>query len=234
VKQFDPIAAAYQRSNYDRPLMKDAAYPSIMTAVGDVRDLDALDAGCGDGIVARALKKNGARRVVAIDESEGMIQLAAQQSGDIEYAVGSIGYLGMIDEFDVITGAFLLHYAKSREELYAMCADIYINLKPGGKFVAINNNPLHPLSNNPAYRNIIRCKRVPREGDALLVEHPGTPVRFTNYYWSRNTYEEALKQFRNVQWTSVLPTEEAVRAHGGAFWKNFLEHPFFTIIRAEK
>lgn len=53
----------------------DLVIPSLLESVGDVRGLAVLDAGCGEGIVARLLNQGDAQ-VVAIDIAPRLIELA--------------------------------------------------------------------------------------------------------------------------------------------------------------
>ena len=94
------------------------------------------------------------------DESKEMIRMAIDKEANmplgINYKIGKVGELGKIGEFDIITGSFLLHYSKSKNELRNMLKDIYINLKEGGIFLGINNNPEHPLCSDEKYGNLIK------------------------------------------------------------------------------
>ncbi len=47
------------------------------------------------------------------------------------------------ETFDVVFAAYLLNYARSLDELSAFASAIAKHLKPGGRFVGINNNPAH-------------------------------------------------------------------------------------------
>jgi SAM-dependent methyltransferase len=244
VSQFDAIASDYAKSNLQRPLMQEAVYPSFFKVIGLPLGRDALDLGCGEGLVARHLREEGAGRVVGIDSSAAMIELARKRGvrfgQSIDYRIGEVGKLGKITgSFEIVTGAFLLHYASSKEQLEAMCQDCYVNTAYGGFFAAINNNPEHPLSNEEKYNNLITCKNnPPLEGDVLEVNHavPGTNVNFKNYHWSKDTYHKAIRiaGFNTVEWLPIKPTPYGVSAKGRKFWKEFLEAPFFVIIKCRK
>ncbi|MDJ1174309.1 class I SAM-dependent methyltransferase [Roseofilum capinflatum] len=112
--------------------------------MGDLHGKSILDLGCGEGIHSRNFKKNGAARVVGVDISPKMIELAraeeAKQSLGIEYIVSDMCELGQIDTFDLVGAAFSINHAQTQEQLRQMAQTIYDNLKPGGRFVALNNN----------------------------------------------------------------------------------------------
>lgn len=96
----------------------------------------------------RLIKGWGAARVVGIDISAQMIALAQQQEEvepmGIEYRVADAATLGGIGPVDQVAAAYLLHYAKGREQLLQMAQTVYDNLGPGQHFVASIANPLLP------------------------------------------------------------------------------------------
>ena len=90
---YDPIATQYaqsqQRSVSDGfSWNHDLVIPNLLQAVGDINGLAVLDAGCGEGVVARYLAERGAT-VVGIDLSARLIELAQTQQTEppISYAV---------------------------------------------------------------------------------------------------------------------------------------------------
>jgi ubiquinone/menaquinone biosynthesis C-methylase UbiE len=59
----------------------------------------------------------------------------------IEYVVGDARTLRTGERFDLAAAADLLNYAETEEALTAMCRTIGAALKPGGRFVTVNNDP---------------------------------------------------------------------------------------------
>ena len=41
----------------------------------------------------------------------------------------------------IVAAAYLFNYADTEEKLAAMCRTVARSLKPGGRFVTVNNNP---------------------------------------------------------------------------------------------
>ena len=82
---YDQVADQY--ASYLRQLREetfsfnhDLVIPRLLERVGSVRGLTVLDAGCGEGIVARLLAEGGAQ-VVAIDVAARLIELGGIYSG---------------------------------------------------------------------------------------------------------------------------------------------------------
>jgi ubiquinone/menaquinone biosynthesis C-methylase UbiE len=83
--------------------------PVLWHFAGDVRGLDVLDAGCGTGYLSRKLVQRGAR-VVAVDLSERMVEIARSSSQGIDFRVDSVSTLATLDDqqFDLVMANYVL------------------------------------------------------------------------------------------------------------------------------
>jgi 2-polyprenyl-3-methyl-5-hydroxy-6-metoxy-1,4-benzoquinol methylase len=240
--QYDKIARDYASLMRELPINKFGVYPTLIKAIGSIAGKDVVDFACGSGTVTEMLKALGAKRVIGVDDSVGMLRIARtknrEQQLGIEYTSGHIGTLGKIGDFDIVTGGWLLHYATSKEELAAMCRDIAVNLKSGGAFVAINSNPLNPLLNNPKYNATTVPIGAFEEGCELQVTYSigETDIPFKVRYWKPETYEHALRAagLTDIEWLPIKPTPEGMAHMGNDFWQDFLEHPYVVGLRAKK
>ena len=74
-----------------------------------------IDLACGEGYYTRALRQQGAARVVGVDLSRAMIGLAeaeeARRPLGLEYRVGDVRTLEVPEKFDLAVAADLLHSA---------------------------------------------------------------------------------------------------------------------------
>jgi 2-polyprenyl-3-methyl-5-hydroxy-6-metoxy-1,4-benzoquinol methylase len=66
--------------------------PVLWQFAGDVNGLTVLDAGCGTGYLSRKLHDRGAR-VMGIDFSERMIEIARAHNSNIDFRVDSCAEL---------------------------------------------------------------------------------------------------------------------------------------------
>jgi ubiquinone/menaquinone biosynthesis C-methylase UbiE len=87
--------------------------PAILDAIGSVRGLAVLDAGCGEGYLSRILASNGAT-VTGIDTSGRLIDAAQAQNQDdglpVSLDVGSVDSLPYPDSaFDLVVCNHLLN-----------------------------------------------------------------------------------------------------------------------------
>ncbi|WP_260417954.1 class I SAM-dependent methyltransferase [Pseudomonas cichorii] len=113
----------------------------------DVKGKSVLDLACGFGFFGRELYRQGASKVVGVDISSSMIELARKESERnneaIEYLVSNVADMGTLPQapFDRVSAAWLFNYAQSIDELETMFAVVAKNLKPGGRLIAYTVDP---------------------------------------------------------------------------------------------
>lgn len=145
---YDSFAEAYTVENDTSLINAYYTRPAIVGLAGDVAGRRVLDAGCGSGAVAEALRDRGAV-VAGFDLSAAMVELARQRLGDdADLRVAGIGQpLPYADgAFDDVIAALVLHYL---EDWTAPLAELRRVLKPGGRLIVVVNHPivfkiLHP------------------------------------------------------------------------------------------
>ncbi|NVJ20786.1 MULTISPECIES: class I SAM-dependent methyltransferase [Myxococcus] len=217
---------------------------TFFKALGPVDGLDVLDLACGDGLYTRQFKERGASRVVGVDISEEMIRsarrLEAERPLGLEYHVSDVADLASLGTFDVVTAVYLLHYAHSPEHMSRMCRNIHAHLKPGGSFVTYSFNPefsaLGPNSTRYGV-TMLDFPESPSEGQTLFLElHTKTPFTIHFPYWSRATYEVALREagFHTLTWIRPECSPEGIARYGREFWRDYLENPHAMALRCER
>jgi ubiquinone/menaquinone biosynthesis C-methylase UbiE len=241
--QYDEIAEDFQKSR-GLAIFEVIGY-TLMQHLGDVTGKTVLDLACGEGINARIIKQAGAARVVGVDESKEMIRLAeaeeAKEPLGIEYIQSSVQELGKVDEFDIITAVFLLNYATNREDLRQMCQVIYDNLKPGERFLTINDNGGEGARRPHAFRKYGFSYVPPEpmtEGSQIhfTLDTGFNTVEFDFSYLSRETYEWGLKEvgFKSVRWHPLMLPPHLEAEKGKEFWDYLFEISPVVLIECEK
>src|SRR6266536_2782075 len=202
--QYNAIAGGYKQLIETLPERLLLGY-NLELHEGDVAGKDVLDLACGTGDYTRRYKLRGARRVVGVDISQRMVDLARQQEADaplgIEYVTADVADAASFGAFDLATAFGLLHYAPTREQLRRMCSNVYANLLPGARFDTANKNIVEPdlwWSDPGAWQRFnvrpgVPDRRPPEEGDRMTthIEWGNAHVQFDNYFFYRATYEEA-------------------------------------------
>lgn len=239
---YDLIAEQYKQSKQS-PWRTYIEQYTMLELMGDVRGKLVLDLACGEGYYSRIFKSLGARRVVGVDLSHKMIDLARASEGEsplgVEYVVGDAIDYQPDEPFDIVSAGYLLNYANTPERLLAMCQAISRSLRPGGRFVTVNNNPSQSPERFAATKKYGFIKSA---GEELRA---GTPITYTifqdggtftfdNYYLSVGTHEEALQAvgLRDIEW--VAPRLSPQWSEDPTFWDDFFDDPSVIFLQCRK
>jgi len=112
--------------------------PYLLKLLGNVKNKEILDLGCGPGVHAKILTKKGAK-VTGIDNSSASINLAKIESPGSKFLVGDIEKLPFnSNEFDVVFSAMVIGHLKGWNKLFN---EVNRVLKKDGIFVFSIYNP---------------------------------------------------------------------------------------------
>ena len=101
----------------------------------NLRPKNALDLGCGTGVLCRILEENGVR-ARGMDLSEGMIAIAREQSPQISYDVADMVFYRPEAQFDLVTcTGDALNHIHDLQDIQQIFQNIYGYTAPGGCFV---------------------------------------------------------------------------------------------------
>lgn len=217
---------------------------SFLSLIGDVTGKKVLDLACGEGHFTRMVRAAGAAEVVGADLSQRMIDLASKQEDEdplgIIYRVDDARNSSAAAEFDIVVAAWLLVYARTRDELTQMCEGIASRIMPGGRFVTVLTNPdVVTFGPKPDYRKYhfgVQAPSRPVEGAPIHItlHMPDTDLLIENYYLPLDAYVTALDDagFRNVtvHQPSLSPTAEDEQG----YWDDFMKYPLFVLIECER
>ena len=137
--------------------------PCLLEFVGDVTGLTVLDAGCGDGYVARILADHGAC-VVGADISHRLIELAQDSSSGrkIEYLVHDLSkpLPQYVHHFDLVVSNLVLNDVYDHVGFAHTLGSV---LKRTGRLVLSMNNPYSAAMRNKVVNYFDSGKAVQRQ-----------------------------------------------------------------------
>ncbi|MEM9564766.1 MAG: class I SAM-dependent methyltransferase [Actinomycetota bacterium] len=144
---YDGFAEAYADDNESSLFNAYYERPAMLELAGDVNGRRVLDAGCGSGLLASALRAKGAD-VTGFDASPAMVGLARNRLGDgVRVHVADLAARLPFDdaEFDDVIASLVLHYLR---DWTAPLAELRRILRPGGRLlVSVNHPAIFKLAN---------------------------------------------------------------------------------------
>ncbi len=237
--QYDDIAAGYQRTKTS-PVRRYIETYSFLRMLGDVSGLRVLDLACGEGFYTRHIARAGAAHVSGVDISGAMIALAAaEEAADplgIVYHCADVAQWRPDASYDLVSAAYLLHYAPDEAALRQMCANIAAALGEGGRFVAINESPAQPEGFYAGYTQYgFNKKFASPRSDGSPVEYSMIAgrdmIRFAVRWYSQALYENALVAagFRDIRWLPLeldpAAGEDSAGAYPAGYFADYLRNP---------
>lgn len=175
---------------------------------------------------------------MGVDISEKMIELArleeAKEPLGIEYITADVQVLDCIGSFDLVVASYLLNFAQTQDQLLQICQSLATNLKPGGRFVSINNNPeVSVYSYDLLEKYGVNASLNPPLEDGtsitLTLAIPGgdDKISFNIYHFSKATYEWALRSvgFNEIRWHRPIVSPDGVQEFGLDFWQDYIDCP---------
>ncbi len=112
-----------------------ADWPTLKRLLPDFNNISVLDIGCGYGWHTAYASTHGARKVVGIDSSSKMLEVAKQKSKNlnIDYHLGELSDINFNDQqFDLVLSSLVIHYIEDYEQLVK---DVHTLLDKDGLFI---------------------------------------------------------------------------------------------------
>lgn len=188
-------------------------YPSVVAALrlSDPNVNTVLDYGCGPGKVALRIAEAHDVRVLAVDISARMLEIARTQRAHprIRYVLVDARRLAEVADgsVDAALCCYVFINIGDLDEIRAIAAEVYRVLRPGGRFGVLDTNPGTTGVRFSTFRSG-EPRRVYRPGEqrqVLLYLPDGGVLELTDYHWPRQTYLDVLGGAGFRQVTTIEP-----------------------------
>ncbi|MGG3989304.1 class I SAM-dependent methyltransferase [Bacillus smithii] len=208
-----------------------------------------LDYGCGPGKVAYRLAKGTNLKIIAVDESEEMLNIACEKRNHpkVDYHLIQNDSLSFLED-NSVDGAMTCYVfinTENKDRIQRIMKEIYRVLKPSSPYVILDTNPDSTGIEFSTFRNGLPGKKYAK-GEArqewLHIENQGDLI-LHDFHWPKSMYLELLKEvgFREIEQLEPtlrdIPNEELKRIqqeHNFNQWKNEWDYPPFVIYRSIK
>ncbi len=226
---YQKLADDYARLVETKPHNAYYERPATLALLPDVDGKDVLDAGCGPGVYAKELIKRGAR-VVSVDASDRMIELARERLGP-DAAIQQVDLsqpLSMFDDgqFDLVLAPLCLDYIADWLSVFREFLRV---LRPGGYFVLSAGHPSFDAeyysTNNYFTVEAVQC----------VWKGFGTRVMMPSFRRSMQEFLNPVAEsgFVLERISEPLPTDQ-FRAADPKRFKELMHRPGFLLLRARK
>lgn len=183
---YDDFAEQYAAMVSDLEVDPDPVLSAFLDLVGDVQGLRVLDAGCGDGLIARLMADRGAE-VCAVDICAPLVEFGRSKDLEnaIDYRVHDLRkpLRDLEESFDLIASHLVLNdvpdYVEFIRTLSTACRD-------GGRAVLSINNP---------YSAVLRKKASGYFATGESVIYQGMAKAGIEVYYYHRTMEEYVDAF---------------------------------------
>jgi ubiquinone/menaquinone biosynthesis C-methylase UbiE len=202
--------------------------PALFTLLGDVKDKQVLDAGCGTGYLARLLSKQGAR-VVGIEPATPLLNYAAEREQEellgIKYIQADLTtWHDPAYCFDIVIANMVLMDIPDYQAALNTC---FTHLRPNGQFICSLTHPCFEESDSDYQaKGYIAVKEYFQEYD--IDQRWGR-----RFHRPLSDYFKALLQ-RGIIQAVMEPQLTAEQAHYAPFGARNFHVPSFIVIQVSK
>ncbi len=201
--------------------------PAVLNLLGDVKGKKILDLGCGSGIYAKLLTRQGAT-VKGFDISPEMIRIAKQENPNLDLKVGTADNIPFNEKFDIVLASLVVHYIQDWNKMFKEIRRI---LKDRGILIFSTGNPMSES-----------VERVKYKGKTFRTYGNYFRERKLNYLWNTDkgkakvfayhiTYETIIKRimtngFEIIGYSDCPPIKIA-KKYFPEDYENYLKRPSF-------
>jgi SAM-dependent methyltransferase len=213
--------------------------PALLSMMPDLKGKRVLDLGCGFGEHCKLFIRSGAEKVVGLDISQKMLEVAKRENSDpkIEYVHMPMEDIAQISEsFDVVVSSLALHYV---DDFAGVVKNIYALLNTDGVFIFSQEHPMvtchsggsrwtRDESGEKIHVNLSNYGIEGEREATWFVDH--VKVYHRTFSTIVNTLLDAGFSIENM--VEPLPTPELLERYPD--YKDLLHKPDFLLLKVKK
>lgn len=242
---WEEIAEDYHRHRTSGTSMNELIeIPAMKKLVGGVSGLTVLDAGCGYGHYAIWAKRQGAKKVIGMDISEKMIEMAREKTkekkAEVDFIQGDLFNLNQFKDgyFDLIMSSIVVSYFGDLVKYFSEFARVLKRkgifvfsevhpMRTAGKFVAVKKKKVLQVSNYmPAHFE---------KDEGHWRDEKGKLVPINFYHYPLSDFSQALKRSGFLIEKIVEPRPiKKMKKILPEKYERLSRIPLFILIRARK
>jgi SAM-dependent methyltransferase len=191
------------------------------------------DLGCGAGDISRLLVDHGAGFVLGIDSKKEMIDIAKGSNkgyhGKAIFIQADVSDIKGDESFDLAIASYLYNNARSMQQLMDQAMTTASFLRPGGRFIAFNNNPFDLIGGDFTKYGFRKKVTGTREGARIIYDYgPIITDRIINYYLSPAAHQAVFlaSGFTDFRFEPVILRHVADKA----YWKEYFDREHLPVI----
>lgn len=248
---FDDYAADYADIMGTAPCFLYCDLNTLLEQAGDFTDKAILELGCGEGMILRFLRDQGANgQLLGVDLSTHMIETAraheAQQARNIEYRCADITANISFGHFDLVLAPLLFSLAPDRQQLRHMFQTAGNSLRLGGRLLIMDENvflsPTDYAKTKPyGYSKSLQAPL----HDGMLVEgtklycqvgEGESAIRVIETFLPWEAWQEAAlaADLTSLEWQSLHVSKTGIERFGQDYWTDYLHLPLTICLTATK
>ncbi len=236
LNDYNKLAKNYQQASV-KPDKLFSTLPTVLKIAGNLESKIILDLGCGSGFFTNEFAKNGAKKVIGIDNSVEQINLARKNPlQNTEYILGDI-FEDNLPIVDIVIASYVVNYATDTEQLTKLFQNIYTSLSKNGKLIAVVDLPEgKDLKKFGAIKNVLGEKVDGVKIEIQLFNSEEFICTLNSVYFTPNTLENTLRLvgFSDIVWHKPIVSDAGMRKFGNEFWKGYIDSPELGYISAVK
>lgn len=212
---------------------------AVLDAIGPCADLRVLDAGCGEGYLARTLASRGAD-VVGVDACQGLIDAAeglrADGPGSATFRRASVDALPLEDSsFDLVVCNHLFSHLHDPSRAIGEFGRV---LKSGGRLVILTLHPCFYTGNSErgAADSVRASEYFAGRGidQHFLVDGLESPSKITSWLHPLEFYSKTLREAGFVIADLREPHPTAEQLENDPWWREGFPTAIFMLLIAER